>query len=57
MFMYTTYVEHIKLASESAETEFIMNHTFWVGVSQNLTEDDMAKTLKVIHDFVEEKIK
>ena len=25
MFMYTTYVEHIKLASESAETEFIMN--------------------------------
>lgn len=37
-------------------TEFIMNHTFWVGVAQNLTEDDMAKTLKVIHDFVEEKI-
>ena len=33
-----------------------MNHTFWVGVSQNLTEDDMAKTLKVIHDFVEEKL-
>ena len=38
-------------------TEFIMNHTFWVGVAQNLTEEDTAKTVKIIHDFVKEKIK
>ncbi len=37
-------------------TEFIMNHTFWVGVAQNNTPDDMKKTSKVIHDFVRSKI-
>lgn len=36
-------------------TEFIMNHTFWVGVAQNNTPEDMKKTSKVIHDFVESK--
>jgi CDP-6-deoxy-D-xylo-4-hexulose-3-dehydrase len=34
-------------------TEFIMNHTFWVGVAQNNTPEDMKKTSKVIHEFVE----
>ena len=37
-------------------TEFIMNHTFWVGVAQNLTEDDTAKTVKTINDFIKTKI-
>lgn len=36
-------------------TDFIMNHTFWVGVAQNLTEDDERVTAKVFHDFVREK--
>ena len=34
------------------KTEFIMNHTFWVGVAQNNTPEDMKKTSKVIHDFI-----
>lgn len=33
-------------------SEFIMNHTFWVGCAQNLVEEDTAKTVQVIHDFV-----
>ncbi len=33
-------------------TEFIMNHTFWVGVAQNNTPEDMKKTSAVIHQFV-----
>ena len=37
-------------------TEFIMNHTFWVGVAQNNTSEDMKKTAKTIHDFVKGKI-
>lgn len=36
-------------------TDFIMNNTFWVGVAQNLTEDDERVTAKVFHDFVKEK--
>jgi len=39
------------------QTEFIMTHTFWVGCAQNLTEQDTAKTVKVIHQFVESKLK
>jgi len=35
-------------------TEFIMNHTFWVGVAQNNTPEDMKKTSAVIHQFVRE---
>ena len=38
-------------------TEFIMTHTFWVGCAQNLTEEDTAKTVQVIHQFVESKAK
>ena len=34
------------------ETEFIMNHTFWVGVAQNNTPKDMKKISEVIHKFV-----
>lgn len=37
-------------------TEFIMTHTFWVGCAQNLTIEDTAKTVQVIHQFVESKI-
>lgn len=35
-------------------TDFIMNHTFWVGVAQNVTVEDMKQTAKVFHDFVKE---
>ena len=37
-------------------TEFIMTHTFWVGCAQNLTEEDTAKTVQVIHQFVKGKL-
>ena len=33
-------------------TEFIMNNTFWVGVSQNNSPSDMEKISEVIHRFV-----
>lgn len=36
-------------------TDFIMTHTFWVGVAQNVTVEDMKQTSKVFHDFVREK--
>lgn len=36
-------------------TDFIMNHTFWVGVAQNVTVEDMKQTSKVFHDFIREK--
>ena len=36
-------------------TEFIMNHTFWVGVAQNNTPTDMQTTIRVIHDFIGER--
>ena len=36
-------------------TEFIMNNTFWVGVAQNLTPDDVRVTVKTVHDFVRMK--
>lgn len=35
------------------KTEFIMNNTFWVGVAQNNTVEDMKKTSAIIHEFVE----
>lgn len=38
-------------------TEFIMNNTFWVGVAQNNTVEDMKQTSRVIHAFVKEKTK
>ena len=37
-------------------TDFIMNSTFWVGVAQNLTEDDECVTSKAFHDFVRGRI-
>lgn len=33
-------------------TDFIMNNTFWVGVAQNLTEDDERVTAEAFHDFI-----
>ena len=36
-------------------TEFIMNHTFWVGVAQNNNVDDMQKIAEVLHNFIKEK--
>lgn len=36
-------------------TEFIMNHTFWVGVAHNLTDADLKKTSDVLHAFIKEK--
>ena len=35
--------------------DFIMNNTFWVGVAQNNTPQDMQKTSSVIHEFVNKK--
>lgn len=32
-------------------TEFIMNNTFWVGVAQNNSVEDMKRTAEVIHNF------
>ncbi len=57
--------EPIKKASELSEedyrllpmTEFIMNNTFWIGVAQNLTENDERISAKVFHDFIKEKVK
>ena len=36
-------------------TDFIMNRSFWVGVAQNVTVEDMKQTSKVMHDFIREK--
>ena len=36
-------------------TEFIMNHTFWVGCAQNLVESDVQKTVNTIADFIRGK--
>lgn len=38
-------------------TEFIMNSTFWVGVAQNNTPEDMKRTSQVIHSFIASKTK
>ena len=34
-------------------TEFIMNNTFWVGVFPALSEKELDKTSKIIHEFIE----
>ena len=38
-------------------TEFIMNNTFWVGTFPALGEEELARTVKTIHDFVKEHTK
>ena len=38
-------------------TEFIMNNTFWVGTFPALGEEELARTIKTIHDFVKEHTK
>ena len=38
-------------------TEFIMNHTFWIGCAQNLVEKDVQKTVNTIANFIQGKIK
>jgi CDP-6-deoxy-D-xylo-4-hexulose-3-dehydrase len=38
-------------------TDFIMNNTFWVGTFPALSEAELARTSKAIHDFVREKTK
>lgn len=38
--------------SKLSGAEFIMNHTFWIGVSHNLTIDDVRKSSALIHEFV-----
>lgn len=35
-------------------TDFIMLHTFWVGTAQNLTDEDVKKTVKTISKFIEQ---
>lgn len=39
------------------QTEFIMNHTFWVGTFPALGEKELSKTVQTIHDFVKDFIK
>ena len=36
-------------------TEFIMNNTFWIGVAQNLTEEDELVSAKMLCDFVKDR--
>ncbi len=38
-------------------TDYIMNNTFWVGTFPGLGEKELAKTARVIHQFVEEHAK
>lgn len=38
-------------------TDFIMNNTFWVGVAQNLTEEDERASARIFRQFIEEKTK
>ena len=38
-------------------TDFIMNNTFWVGVAQNLTEEDERASAHIFRQFIEEKTK
>lgn len=33
-------------------TDFIMEHTFWIGTAQNVDEDDERETSRLIHEFV-----
>ena len=33
-------------------TDFIMKHTFWVGIAQNVNEDDEKEISRIIHEFV-----
>lgn len=35
-------------------TDFIMNNTFWVGVAQNVTVEDMKQTSEIFHNFIRE---
>lgn len=42
--------EHYKMLPN---TDFIMNNTFWVGVFPALTESELYKTSRMIHEFVE----
>ncbi len=43
--------EHFKMLPN---TDYIMNHTFWVGVFPALNSKDLDKTSEVIHKFIEE---
>lgn len=55
----------LKLSNELSEadyaklpaTEFIMNNTFWVGVAQNIDENDVLRTAETIEKFISEKAK
>ena len=38
-------------------TDFIMNHTFWVGTFPALSEKELTKISEVIHRFVKEHVK
>lgn len=40
--------EHYKVLPN---TEFVMNHTFWIGVFPGLTENELQKTVAVIHEY------
>ncbi len=45
--------EHYKMLPN---TDYIMNHTFWVGIFPALTSKDLDKTSEVIHEFVKSNV-
>ncbi len=36
-------------------TDFVMNNTFWVGTFPALGEKELARTVQVLHEFIQEK--
>ncbi len=39
--------------SKLPNTDFIMNNTFWIGCYPGLGEQELSKTVEVIHKFIE----
>lgn len=52
------FFEHIQYRSIGTlpNTDYVMEHTFWVGVHPNLTSEHMDYMVEVIKKFVDEKI-
>lgn len=46
---------HYKVVGNLANTDFVMNHAFWIGVWPGLTEEMLAFVVDVIWEFVKER--